>query len=941
MQKLPDTSVCFPTVKENRRNPHNDQRVHAPIVERLDRSRVNQMACRQPRSMAAQIGRRMMTIEPHSTFGDVLRRVRIAAGLTQEALAERAGLSVRGISDLERGVNRLPRKDTIALLVGALQPKGDDGAAFAAAAGGRGPRPAARSVGSRPQANLPRPLTALIGRATDVAAVTEILGRPDVRLVTLTGTGGVGKTRLAIQVASNHLYSFSDGVCFVGLATLSDSGSVITAIAQQLDLPDTGNRTQDERLIAYLRPKDLLLVLDNFEHLISAAKQVADLLGACPLLRVLITSRAPLHVTGELEFVVSPLAVPDLQHLPESDDLARYPAVGLFLERAQAVNPEFQLSATNSAAVATICAQLDGLPLAIELAASRIRFLPPVAMVARLEQRLQFLTGGARDLPARQQTLRDTITWSYDLLRPHEQRLFRCLAVFSGGWTLEAAEAVCSPSRGTERSFDTSHPSTDDSILDGLAVLVDNNLVRVISESDGTPRFMMLETVGEYAREQLAASGDESAWRLRHAEVFLALAEQLEVNLRGSERLVWRDRLVSDVDNLRASVNWAIVRGEVSLAMRFTAVLYWPWLQIGQFREGRQWSEAALALPGGTERNVDRARTLLAAGAFAWHLGEPIAAHQRLTEAAGLSAELGDRQGLGLAAQFLGLLALSQGDYATAHAQLVESVALFEAISDEWNLANALFILGDAVASQDLEGAHSLYQDSLARFRRLGDPWGIAWPLTGLGGIAMHRGEYAKARALFEEGLALRRQLRDRWGVAISLTSLGEAARSDGDIVGAATFLEDGLALFREVGDQERVAWALHALGCVAEVLGSTADAGACFSESLSLRQEQEHRQGMASSLAGLARIAVRIGATERAVRFLAAADALHDAAGISVAPDEREDHDRLQAMLGAELGQLEFSASWEQSRALPIEQVIAEALVWVDCGRVVPPSSG
>ncbi|MGI8475314.1 MAG: ATP-binding protein, partial [Thermomicrobiales bacterium] len=565
-------------------------------------------------------------------------------------------------------------------------------------------------------------------------------------------------------------------------------------------------------------------------------------------------------------------------------------------------------------AVATICARLDGLPLAIELAAARIKVLPPVEMAERLRRPLHVLmTGGARDLPARQRTLRETLDWSHDLPSPSERRQFRRLAVFRGGWSLEVAESVA----GSERSEIGEDGSSAGSVLDAMAALVGSSLVRVTEGAGGAPRFSMLETVGEYARERLAEGGDERPCRSRHAHVFLALAERLDADLRGSGHLAARDRLTADIDNLRAAVDWAIGSGETELALRLTAALYWPWLQLGLFREGLRCSAAALALPGGPGRSVMRARALLAAGSFAWHQGDPDTARGQLDESAALSSELEDRQGQGLAALCLGLLALSRGEQAVAQSRLLESVAHFRAVGDGWHLANALFILGNAAVKNDPETARTLYEESLSRFRGLGDPWGIAWPLTGLGGIALQRGEWSTARTLFMEGLALRRELRDPWGMAISLTSLGDAARRAGDRDEAETFLVEGLSLLRELGDQERVAWALHTLGCVAADRGDGRRAYACFIESLALRQAQGHRPGMASSLVGLARIAAA-DAPERAARLLGPADAARDGGRFDAGADERIAEERLLATVRGVLGQKAFAAAWDAGRAWP-----------------------
>jgi predicted ATPase/transcriptional regulator with XRE-family HTH domain len=440
-------------------------------------------------------------------FGDLLRHHRIAAGLTQEALAERAGLSTRGISDLERGARELPRKDTLRLLLQALDLAPADRTALVTAA--RHP-PATEPRGVHPDrfSGLPVALTPLIGRETDVVSVTGLLNEPAVRLVTLTGPGGTGKTRLALAVAGRLAAVFPDGVAFVPLAALADPALVVSSIAQGLGVREAAGQTVIEALVAYLRDKRMLLVLNNFEHLLPAAPLVTDLLGADRSLSVLATSRVRLRLSGEREVMVPPLALPSAGSAPGRDELAHVPAVQLFVARAQDVKSDFALTDENASAVAVICQRLDGLPLAVELAAARIKILSPAALLARLDRRLPLLTGGLRDLPDRQQTLRKTMAWSHDLLGEQERALFRRLGVFAGGWTLEAAEAVANRDGAVD-------------VLEGVASLVDISLVRQSDQPDDEPRFMMLETIREFALERLGEDTTEKqAVERAHAAFF-------------------------------------------------------------------------------------------------------------------------------------------------------------------------------------------------------------------------------------------------------------------------------------------------------------------------------------------------------------------------------------------------------------------------------------
>jgi predicted ATPase len=499
------------------------------------------------------------------SFGLVLKRFRLAAGLTHEALAERASLGARTISDLERGVSRAPRADTLALLIEALDLPPDQRAVLRAAARPHaGLTPGAASSVRGPN-YLPQPLTSFVGREREARTVHDLLGRGDVRLVTLTGPGGVGKTRLALRVAAQMGEAFPDGVFAVDLAPISDPNSVCEAIARVLEVADE-RRQSLPNLLAALGQKRLLLILDNFEHLLAAAPRVTDVLRGCPHLKVLATSRAALRLSGEQEFSVPALPVPDPNHLPGVETLIDYAAVRLFVERAARARSDFALTADNASAVAAICARLDGLPLAIELAAAWVRALPPPMLLERLQTptmaTLDLLTRGARDAPPRQQTLRDTIAWSYDLLDEPERALFRRLAVFSGGCTLEAAEAICNPSRepigGDATSVQEVYVS-EINVLAGLLSLVDKSLVDQADGLDGTPRFRMLETIRAYSSEQLVASGEEAGMRREHATYYLSLVEATGALLFASERK--RALQAAEQGNVQAALQWLVQYG--------------------------------------------------------------------------------------------------------------------------------------------------------------------------------------------------------------------------------------------------------------------------------------------------------------------------------------------------------------------------------------------
>ncbi|HEV8636796.1 MAG TPA: tetratricopeptide repeat protein, partial [Chloroflexota bacterium] len=634
--------------------------------------------------------------------------------------------------------------------------------------------PAARSGASaRPVVaprRLPTPLTSFLGRDGEMAQVARQLATA--RLLTLTGPPGAGKTRLALEAARALASRFRDGAVFADLTPAADAGHVVPTIAEALAVREGGSQPIFDVLKVALQGREMLLVLDNFEHVLGAAPRVVELLEACPRLTALVTSRAALRVRGEHELPVAPLPLPDAGGLVDAARASASAAVALFADRTREVQPGFAVTEENAAAVAEICRRLDGLPLAIELAAARGRLLPPAALLARLEPRLPLLTGGARDLPARQQTLRRAIDWSHDLLEPAEQALFRRLAVFVGGCTLPAAEAVGGPAG-----------ELGIGVLDGLASLVDKGLLWQRATPEGEPRVGMLELIREYALERLAAAAGDpaeaAAMQRRHAEYYLVLAEEAEPRLRAAEQVTWLDRLELEHGNLRAALRWWVEHGEVEHGLRMGGALRWFWYLRGHLTEGRTWLEKLLALPMPSAPRARWARAKALGGA--------------------------------------GNVATQRGDYGTARALFSESVALAREVGDRWWLAFALRGLGHvAHRSGDYAAAPPVLHEALTTARELGDGWLTALTLFHYGRLERALGDYAAARGRFEEALALYRREGDAWGAAHSLSHLGAVACEQGDRGAARGALNEALEIFRILGHGIGIAYSLEGLATLA-----------------------------------------------------------------------------------------------------------------------------
>jgi predicted ATPase/DNA-binding XRE family transcriptional regulator len=878
-----------------------------------------------------------MEVKP--TLGQWLKQRRRILGMTQAELAQKINcskISIRKIEADERKPSKqvaslmaevlnIPTQERVAFIHFARSQHAEFPANIASPQENLASEPFSGRVLQNPVIDtrlpaLPAARTSYVGREQEHARLDDLFFTVGARLVTLVGAPGVGKTRLALETGRRLESHFLGGTGFVALATIRDSTQVGWAMAQSLGVSGTSEDRFLGNLISFIQNRSILLILDNFEHVLDGATLVAELLTACSGLKILTTSREPLRIYGEHEFQVLPLALPDYKSLAFSSGdpasvLVQFPSIHLFIQRCQAIRPSFQLSSENARPVAEICQRLDGLPLAIELAAARIKMVSPVAMLVQLENRFQFLSKSMRDFNSRHQTLSASIDWSYRLLSPQEQQLLDRLAVFQGSFTVEGVQAVClSPEYMSIQPFDASMPEDD-----LLYSLVEKSLVQALPDGE---HFVLLETIRDYASAQLGARAEVERLKTAHARYFLELVAKAEPHFYGPQAVAWMDRLDDNYVNLRAAFTWAFDGGPVEQGLHAAASLLFYWIRRSTFSEAYHWLDTAVKKLNPDRPDARNAEVLINFGAIGYFVGRGARHVDSLKQAEILCGTLGDQHNLALAYFWLSLV--SNLDY------LERSVALFRQIGDLWWLAFSLWLQSSQFIFSGVyyPGAESVVE-SEQLFRQLGDPYGLSYTHLAHARLEMAAGNMETARTHLEKGLALKQALVDKWGTYQALKDLGEltfvTAGSCEDFDHAKSYLESAIAGFRDLGARHtELVYAMHRLGNVVAASGDNERANELYQQVLHLcREYQYDMKGTASFLVGPAQMALYTGDSVRAVQLLAAIVAMNPNFPTPIDRAGKMIFDQVRAAAESSLQKDDFQRAWEQGRKLSVDEAI------------------
>ena len=756
--------------------------------------------------------------------------------------------------------------------------------------------------------NLPIQLTSFVGRKKEVEQIKRLLEQ--YRLVTLTGSGGIGKTRLSIQVASELLTKYPDGVWLVELAPVTDPSLVIQAICATLDVTPQENTSALNTLTGYLRQKKILLVIDNCEHLIDVCAQVAkSLLQACPNLRVIASSREALGIEAESAYRVPSLSLIDSKR--KLHGIKQSEAVQLFVERARAILPGYALTEVNAPIIAQICQRLDGIALAIELAASRVKLLKVEQIAARLDDAFRLLTGGSRTALPRQQTLRGAIDWSYNLLTEEERTVLRCLSVFVGGWTLDAAEAVCD----------------NPAILDLLTHLVDKSLVAVDRERRREARYYLLETIRQYAREKLAESGEGERVRAHHLNYFLELTKRAEPELYGAAQVEWLHKLEDEHANVRAALEWSL-QGNIALGQQLAAASWWSWSLRGHLSEGYEWLGRMLAVSPQNNETPIRAKLLSGAGWLAAMLDYIEQSEAYAEKSIALYRQIGDKNGMAFSLATLATRAYRRSDYDQATKLAEESRALYAEVRNKWGLRHVAGLLGYVAEAQgNLEQAQKLYEESLMLAQELGDKDGIGWTLYLLGRLAHSQGNDAQAIKLLEEGLQFARETMSKPEIGWILTAMGYIAIGNGEYEHARMYLEEGMEIYRKMGHQSNLAYLFELLGWVARLQEDYAKAQSLYHESLELAYHYGKEADIAECLIGVGQLLGVQDSLEKFAYLLGMAEGITPNIQSMLDSAVRLETEKFIETARSLLGNEAYTVAWESGKQMRLEEAIAFAL--------------